>query len=100
VFSRRARAVQNHLGNVMYNLMSRFVFNVQLQFFLAYLGQKQNQNKAFEINSISVSVYAPFMVTRQRFGKHVPASTNTHATTEFLDAVFSMRHLSYGILNM
>jgi hypothetical protein len=36
---------------------------------------------------------------RQRLGKHVPAAMNTHATTELLDAVFSMRSVSYQILS-
>jgi hypothetical protein len=39
-------------------------------------------------------------VARQRLGKHVPATTNTHETDELLDAVFSMRFVSYQILNM
>jgi hypothetical protein len=38
---------------------------------------------------------------RQRLGKHISAATNTHATIyELLDAVFSMRSVSYQILNM
>jgi hypothetical protein len=40
-------------------------------------------------------------VGRQRLRKHVPAATNTHATTEgLLDAVFYMRSVSYQILHM
>jgi hypothetical protein len=36
------------------------------------------------------------IVTRQLFGEHVPATTNTHGTIEDLwDASFSMRCLSY-----
>jgi hypothetical protein len=37
------------------------------------------------------------VVARQQQGRHVPAATNTHATVELLDAVFSMRSL-YQIL--
>jgi hypothetical protein len=41
-------------------------------------------------------------VAMQRLGKHVPAATNTHATTqELLDSVFSMRSVlsntQYGV---
>jgi hypothetical protein len=43
----------------------------------------------------------PLNVARQRLGKHVPAATNTRATTEeLLDALFSMRSMSYQILYM
>jgi hypothetical protein len=39
-------------------------------------------------------------VARQRFGKHVSATTNGHARTEeLLDAMFSMRFVSYQLLN-
>jgi hypothetical protein len=37
---------------------------------------------------------------RQRIDKYFPAATNTHATIELLDVVFSMRSVSYQILNM
>jgi hypothetical protein len=41
------------------------------------------------------------VIARQRLGKHFPAATNTRAKKEgLLDAVFSMRSLSYQILNM
>jgi hypothetical protein len=40
-------------------------------------------------------------VGRQRFAKHFPAATITHATTEKpLGAVFSMRSVTYHILKM
>jgi hypothetical protein len=40
-------------------------------------------------------------VTRQRLGNIVPVARNTHETTEeLLDAVFSMRSVSYQILCM
>jgi hypothetical protein len=39
-------------------------------------------------------------VARQPLGKHVPAVTNTHATTELADAVLSVRSVSYQIFNM
>jgi hypothetical protein len=39
-------------------------------------------------------------VARQRLDKHVPATTNTQATIELLDAVFSVRSVSYQILNV
>jgi hypothetical protein len=43
----------------------------------------------------------PFIAARQRLGKQIPKLTNTHATVEeLLDAVFSMRSVSYQILNM
>jgi hypothetical protein len=39
-------------------------------------------------------------VIRQWLGKQVPVAMNTHATTEeLLDALFSMRSVSYDILN-
>jgi hypothetical protein len=38
-------------------------------------------------------------VDGQRLCKHIPAATNTHATTEeLLEVTFSMRHMSYQIL--
>jgi hypothetical protein len=39
-------------------------------------------------------------VAKQWLNKHVPAATNTHATTELLDVLFSMQSVSYQILNM
>jgi hypothetical protein len=45
-------------------------------------------------------VCVPPNVARQRLDKHVLAASNTHATTELFDAVFSMRSVSYQILNM
>jgi hypothetical protein len=40
-------------------------------------------------------------VARQRFGKHLPAATNTPATIEeLIDSVFSLRSVSYKIPNM
>jgi hypothetical protein len=37
-------------------------------------------------------------VSRQRLGKHVPATTDTHATIEvFLEAVFSTRSVQMGL---
>jgi hypothetical protein len=42
-----------------------------------------------------VCMCIPPMVARQRLGKHVPATTNTHATIEeFLDASSCMRSVS------
>jgi hypothetical protein len=38
-------------------------------------------------------------LVRKRLGKHIPAATNIHAITELLDEVFSMRYVSYQILN-
>jgi hypothetical protein len=41
------------------------------------------------------------VVARQRLGKQVPAATNRRATIEeLMDAVFSMRAVSYEILSM
>jgi hypothetical protein len=42
----------------------------------------------------------PSAVVRQRLSKQVSAATNTYVKTELLDAVFSMRSVSYQILNM
>jgi hypothetical protein len=39
-------------------------------------------------------------VARQRLGHHVPATTNTYAATELLDAAFSMHSMSFQIFNM
>jgi hypothetical protein len=39
-------------------------------------------------------------VARQWLGKHVPWATNTHATIELLDEVFSTLSVSYQIRNM
>jgi hypothetical protein len=40
-------------------------------------------------------------VARQRFGRYIPAETNTHsAIEELLDAVFSMRSLPKPNLNL
>jgi hypothetical protein len=36
-------------------------------------------------------------VATQRLGEHVPAVMNVHATIEMLDALFSMRSVSYEI---
>jgi hypothetical protein len=44
--------------------------------------------------SVCLYVYAP-IVARQRLGKNFTRATNMHATTELLDALFSMRFLSY-----
>jgi hypothetical protein len=38
-------------------------------------------------------------VTRQQ-GRYFPTATNTHAKMELLDAMFSMRSVSYQILNV
>jgi hypothetical protein len=44
--------------------------------------------------TVCVSVFVS--PSRQRLGKHVPAATNTHATTEeLLYALFSMPSFSY-----
>jgi hypothetical protein len=44
---------------------------------------------------------SPPIVATQRLGKHVPEAINTHATIEkLLAAVFSMRFVSYEILDM
>jgi hypothetical protein len=49
-------------------------------------------------SAVCLSVYSYIIA---RLGKHVPAATNTLATVEqLLDAVFSMRSVSYQILNM
>jgi hypothetical protein len=43
-------------------------------------------------------LYVPLNVARQQLGRYVPAATNTHKTIEeLLDAVFSMRSVSYQI---
>jgi hypothetical protein len=45
---------------------------------------------------VSVSVICtPFIVTKQRFSKHVPAATNTRNTYELLDSSFSLRSVLY-----
>jgi hypothetical protein len=45
-------------------------------------------------------VYPP-IVDRQLLGKHVPVAANTSATVEeLLNAVFSMRSVSYQIVSM
>jgi hypothetical protein len=45
--------------------------------------------------SVCLYVYS-FIVAEQRLGKNVTAATNTHATKEeLLDALFSMRSVSY-----
>jgi hypothetical protein len=57
------------------------------------------RNEAYKITLLYVCV--SLIVVRQLLGKHVPAGRNTHATTEeLLDAVLSMRFVSYQILNM
>jgi hypothetical protein len=44
---------------------------------------------------LSVCLGVPYNVGRQQRDKHVPAVTNTHATTEkLLDTVLSMRSVS------
>jgi hypothetical protein len=44
------------------------------------------------------SLYVPLT---QMLSKHVPAAMNTHATIEeLLDALFSMRFVSYQVPNM
>jgi hypothetical protein len=49
---------------------------------------------------VSVCVSPP-IVARQRLSKHVLAAKNTHVTTEeLLDAVFSVRCLSYLTLSV
>jgi hypothetical protein len=54
--------------------------------------------EAYELILMSVS---PFLnVCRQRLDKFFPAATNTHATRELLDAVFSMQSVSYQAINM
>jgi hypothetical protein len=54
------------------------------------------KNKSKLVNHLSVCMcIAPPVVPRQRFGKHVPAATNTQATVqELLDASSSMRFVS------
>jgi hypothetical protein len=48
-----------------------------------------------------MSVCLPPNVARQQLGKHVPLVSNTHATEkELLDAVFSVRSMSYDILRI
>jgi hypothetical protein len=41
----------------------------------------------------------PSNVARQRFGEHVPAATNTHATTVLLDVMFLLapRRVKYSV---
>jgi hypothetical protein len=39
-------------------------------------------------------------IARQRLSKHVPAASNTQATIELLDMMFSVLPLSYQILSM
>jgi hypothetical protein len=39
-------------------------------------------------------------VAMQRLAKHIPMSTNTHATVEVLDALFSVLSVSYEILDV
>jgi hypothetical protein len=44
---------------------------------------------------------SPLDVARQRLGQHVPAAANTQATIEeILEAVFSVRYVSYRIPKM
>jgi hypothetical protein len=52
--------------------------------------------------AVSVSLHPPPpFVDRQQLGEHVPAETNIHETIEeLLDAVFSVRSVSYQILSM
>jgi hypothetical protein len=51
--------------------------------------------------SVCVCLCIPPIVATQRLGKYVSAATNTHATIEeLLDAMFSMRPVSYQILNV
>jgi hypothetical protein len=43
---------------------------------------------------------SPPNVARQRLGKHIHTATNIHTTIELLDGMFSMRSVSYHILNI
>jgi hypothetical protein len=55
----------------------------------------------YEVTLLSVWLCFTLIVVRQRLGKHAPAATITHTTIEeLLDAVFSLRSVSYQILNM
>jgi hypothetical protein len=50
---------------------------------------------------LSVCMFVPPKVARQRLSKHVSAATNTCTTTEeLLDAVFSVWSVSYQIVNI
>jgi hypothetical protein len=51
--------------------------------------------EAYEITLPSLRLYVPPIVATQRLGKHVPAATNTNATIEMLDVVFSMLSVPY-----
>jgi hypothetical protein len=50
--------------------------------------------------TVCMFVYSP-IIAMQRLGKYVSTAMNTHATIEIpLDVMFSMRSVSYQILNM
>jgi hypothetical protein len=73
--------------------------------FLAYFPyyEKINKNKTSLMRSPSCILFFVFppIVARQGRRKIVPAATNTHAAIEeLLGAVFSMRFMSFQILNM
>jgi hypothetical protein len=59
--------------------------------------EKKKKEGAYEITLLILCPTSD--VARQRFGKHVPAATNTLATIgKLLDAVFSMRFVLYQII--
>jgi hypothetical protein len=68
--------------------------------FLAYVPYlKKIKEGLWEQLAVCASPYLPTAV-RRRLGKHLPAATNTHIRTELTDVVFSVRSVSYQILNM
>jgi hypothetical protein len=45
--------------------------------------------------SVCLCIPPPPIVARQMLGKHASAATNTHAAIGLLDAMFSIRSVSY-----
>jgi hypothetical protein len=68
---------------------------------LAYFAYLVKYGRVLMRSSCLCVFVCPLNVARQRLYKHVPASTTTHETIEELfNVTFSVRPMSYQILNM
>jgi hypothetical protein len=74
----------------------------KIHFQLTFLILKKSK-EAYEITVLKPGILEPeeTAVIMQRLGKHIPTATDTHATIEeLLDAVFSVRLVPKGTLNL
>jgi hypothetical protein len=79
-----------------YQILNALTYFMNLGMYIMVPGPVSTVYYINSSQQFSACTYISPTVARQRLGKHFPATTNTHPTTEeFLNVSFSMRSVSY-----